>query len=140
MTQSSANEQYLLELINTERAKTGAQPLASNDHLNAAADNHSQWMIDTDTFSHAGVSGSSPTERMVSAGFDFGDTWASGENIAWVSTRDPSGLQDEVQLLHTNLMNSPEHRANLLNPEYRQVGLGFATGEFKGYDGAFVTE
>jgi uncharacterized protein YkwD len=60
---------------------------------------------------------------MTSAGFDFTGAWASAENIGWVSTRDPAGLQDEVQLLHTNLMNSPDHRANLLG-RWSRVGVG----------------
>ena len=45
MSQASALEQYLLELINAERAKVGAQPLALNDNLNTGAELHSQWMI-----------------------------------------------------------------------------------------------
>ena len=48
MSQASAFEQYLLELINAERAKVGAQPLAFNDNINTAAELHSQWMINTD--------------------------------------------------------------------------------------------
>ena len=50
MTQPSATEQYLLELINAERAKVGAQPLAFDGDLNEAAEGHSAWMIATDTF------------------------------------------------------------------------------------------
>jgi uncharacterized protein YkwD len=69
MSQATAYEQFMLELVNREQAKTGAQPLAFNGNLNASADSHSTWMIATDTFSHTG-SGS----------------WSSGENIAWVST------------------------------------------------------
>jgi Ca2+-binding RTX toxin-like protein len=130
----------MLELINAERAKAGVQPLAFEGHLNDAADNHSTWMIATDTFSHTGSGGSTPTQRMTSAGFTFTGSWASGENIAWASTRAPTGYQDEVTLLHTNLMNSPGHRANILNASFKQVGIGFATGPYQSWDGAFVTQ
>ena len=87
MSQATAFEQYLLELINAERAKVGAQPLAFNDNINTAAELHSQWMINTDTFSHTGAGGSSFTTRMANAGFKFVAPWSAGENIAWASLR-----------------------------------------------------
>jgi serralysin len=124
MSQASAFEQYLLELINAARAKVGAQPLAFNDNINTAAELHSQWMINTDTFSHTGAGGSSFTTRMANAGYQFVSPWAGGENIGWASLRGDPGYQDEVLLLHNNLMNSSGHRANLLSPTYREVGLG----------------
>ena len=140
MAQPSAYEQYLLELINAERAKVGAQPLAFDGDLNEAAEGHSQWMIGTDTFSHTGSGGSNAGQRMTAAGYAFTGSWAWGENIAWATTRSPAGLQDEVLLLHTNLMNSSGHRANILNANYREVGLGFETGDYGGREGAFITE
>lgn len=140
MSEPSAEEQYLLELINADRAAAGAQPLAGNGLLNAAAESHSQWMIDADVFSHTGANGSTPTARMQAAGYAFSGAWSNGENIAWMSLRAPAGYADEVQQLHTNLMNSEGHRANLLNGGFTEVGLGFQVGEFQGWQGAFVTE
>lgn len=140
MSQATAYEQLMLELVNAERAKVGAQPLAFNTYLNSSADSHSSWMIATDSFSHTGVNGSTPTERMTSAGYTFADAWSSAENIAWASTRAPSGLQDEVELLHANLMNSPGHKANILNGSFREIGVGFDTGAYQTWDGAFVTQ
>jgi hypothetical protein len=140
MSQQSDYEQLMLELINAERAKVGAQPLSFNSNLNSAAENHSLWMTATDTFSHTGDGGSSPTYRMTMAGYQFTSASASAENIAWASIRAPVGLQDEVELLHKNLMGSPGHKANILNDTYRQIGVGFTTGEYQGWDGAFVTQ
>lgn len=140
MPQHSANEQYLLELINAERAKTGAQPLAFDNDLSEAAEGHDKWMLATDTFSHTGSGGSSPTTRMTNAGYTLSGSWATGENIAWATTRAPTGYVDEVKLLHTNLMNSPGHRANILNSNFREVGLAFEVGDYKGRSSAFVTE
>ncbi|MBA1158390.1 CAP domain-containing protein [Microvirga mediterraneensis] len=140
MSQASAYEQLMLELVNRERAKTGAQPLAFNGSLNDSADSHSSWMIATDTFSHTGAGGSTPTERMTQAGYAFSGSWASAENIAWASTRAPEGLADEVELLHANLMDSPGHKANILNGTFREIGIGFDTGPYQSWDGAFVTE
>ncbi|KQU65619.1 hypothetical protein ASC75_10350 [Aminobacter sp. DSM 101952] len=140
MPQHSANEQYLLELINAERAKTGAQPLAFDNDLSEAAENHDRWMLSADVFSHTGSGGTSPTTRMKAAGYTLSGSWATGENIAWATTRAPTGYTDEVKLLHTNLMNSSGHRANILNPNFREVGLGFEVGDYKGRSSAFVTE
>lgn len=140
MPQHSANEQYLLELINAERAKVGAQPLAFDNDLSESAEAHDQWMLATDTFSHTGSGGSSPTTRMKAAGYTLSGSWATAENIAWATTRAPTGYADEVKLLHTNLMNSSGHRTNILNPNFREVGLGFEVGDYKGRQSAFVTE
>ena len=140
MSQATAYEQFMLELINAERAKVGAQPLAAQGDLNASAETHSKWMIAADVFSHTGAGGSTPTQRMTAAGYSFTGSWSSAENIAWASLRDPSGYQDEVQLLHTNLMNSPGHKTNLLNPAFRQVGVGFETGAFESWQAAFATQ
>lgn len=140
MTQANTHEQYMLELINAERAKAGVPPLAFDGDLNEAAEGHSAWMIATDTFSHTGANGSSAGDRMTAAGYAFSGSWAWGENIAWVSTRAPAGLQDEVDLLHTNLMNSAGHRANLLSGTFREIGIGFEVGQYGSYEGAFVTQ
>ncbi len=140
MAQPSAQEQYLLELINAERAKVGAQPLAFDGDLVEAAEGHSQWMLAADTFSHTGSGGSNAGQRMTGAGYTFTGSWSWGENIAWATTRSPAGLNDEVLLLHTNLMNSSGHRANILNDSYREVGLGLEVGDYGGREGAFLTE
>jgi len=140
MAQHSATEQYLLELINAERTKAGVQPLAFDNDLSESAEGHSKWMLAADVFSHTGSGGSSPTARMKAAGYTLQGSWATGENIAWATTRAPTGYADEVQLLHTNLMNSSGHRANLLNGNFREVGLGFEVGDYRGRSSAFVTE
>ncbi len=140
MSQATSYEQLMLELVNRERAKTGAQPLAFNGNLNDSADAHSGWMISADVFNHTGSGGSTPHERMIKAGYSFSGSWASAENIAWASLRSPTGLQDEVELLHTNLMNSPGHKANILNGSYQEIGIGFQTGAYQTWDGAFVTQ
>jgi Ca2+-binding RTX toxin-like protein len=140
MSQATSYEQLMLELMNRERAKTGAQPLAFNGNLNESADAHSNWMISSDVFNHTGLGGSSPHQRMINAGYSFTGSYASGENIAWASLRSPTGLQDEVELLHTNLMNSPDHKANILNTKFQEAGIGFQTGGYLTWDAAFVTQ
>ena len=77
--QPDSFEQLLLELVNAERAKVGAQPLAFNSHLLASSENHSEWMIASDVFSHTGSGGSDPTDRMETAGYRFTGEWRSGK-------------------------------------------------------------
>ena len=130
MTQADEYERYMLELINAERAKVGAAPLRLELNLNQAAEDHSEWMLATDIFSHTGVGGSSPTERMRAADFDLSGSWRTAENIAVQSERGSSGIMDDVADLHRSLMNSPGHRANILNPDLDYIGIGIELGNF----------
>src|SRR5262249_31546606 len=76
---------------------------------------------------------------MSNAGYVFSGAWGWAENIAWVSTT--AGLQESVVAqLETNLMNSPPHRANLLNGSYQEIGIGIDTGVYQGFNSAFVTQ
>jgi Ca2+-binding RTX toxin-like protein len=134
MATATALESYMLNLINSDRAKAGVAPLKFDGELNSAADSHSAWMDSTDTLSHTGAGGSSPGDRIKAAGYD-GNSWA--ENVAYASDRGAPGLdQTDVGVLHTNLMNSPGHRANLLKADMADIGIGLRM------DGksAYVTE
>ncbi|WP_243470759.1 CAP domain-containing protein [Ruegeria denitrificans] len=130
----------MLALINEERTSRGLQPLKLERQLNDSAEDHSEWMLQTDTFSHTGQGGSSATQRMRDAGFDFTGSWRSGENIAWQSERGPAGASDDVVQLHQSLMNSPGHRANILNPDFEYIGIGIEEGNFNGWDAVIVTQ
>jgi hypothetical protein len=144
MSVANVYEQYTLELVNRERAKVGAQPLAFNGYINTAAELHSSWMLENDIFSHTGVNGTRAGDRMKSAGYVFSGSWTWGENVAWLSLRGAAGYQDELDQIHTNLMNSDGHRTNLLNGAYREAGIGFEVGQFIAtsgtWDAAMVTQ
>lgn len=140
MSIASDLERQMLALINQERTSRGLQPLQLEQRLNDLAEDHSEWMLQTDTFSHTGQGGSSATQRMRDAGFNFSGSWASGENIAWQSERGASGASDDVVQLHQSLMNSPGHRANILNPNFRYIGIGIEEGDFNGWDAVIVTQ
>ena len=143
---SIANELELqmLSLINAERTSRGLNALQLEQDLNEAAEDHSEWMLEEDIFSHTGEAGSSPHERMQDAGFQFSGSWASAENVAWQSTRGASGLSDDVVDLHNALMNSSGHRANILNPNFQYIGIGVENGDFDygafTYDSLMVTQ
>lgn len=121
-------ERYMLELINQERTSRGLDALVLESNLNASAEIHSQWMTAADTFSHTGANNSSPTQRMTAADMDLSGAWGTAENIAAVSVQGANSYFDEVSQLHTNLMNSTNHRANILDPSLDYIGIGIETG------------
>ncbi|MBU3028791.1 CAP domain-containing protein [Paracoccus marinaquae] len=128
MVTATADERYFLSLINQSRAGSGLSALQLETHLNGSADQHTGWMLSTGRFSHEGGGGSSPTARMRAAGLDLSGSWSTGENIAYVSLDNDGTIRDEIQQLHTNLMNSPSHRANLLSSSFELVGIGLKVG------------
>lgn len=140
MSRANELEQQMLELINEERTSRGLTPVELELRLNDSSEDHSQWMLNEDQFSHTGANGSSAGDRMRDADFEFDGNWTWGENIAYQSERGAPGLADDVEDLHTSLMNSPGHRANILNPDYEVVGLGIETGDFEGVDAVMVTQ
>lgn len=132
-------ERYMLELVNEERTSRGLNALVLDKVLNASADAHSTWLLDNNVFSHTGVDGSSPTDRIVDQGFDLSGTWRTAENIAAQSERGDSGLFDDVYDLHVALMNSPGHRENILMPDLEMIGIGIQTGNFAYDNGTYFS-
>jgi Ca2+-binding RTX toxin-like protein len=159
ITYPSAQDQYMLELINRGRLDPEAeadlylngdlneglddgtistaakQPLAFNLNLNAAAEGHSQWMLDNNTFSHTGEGGSSSGQRMENAGYSFTGAWGRGENIAWVGTTGTPNFTAFVEANYENLFideNYPGrgHRVNLMNGNFQEIGLSSLQGGF----------
>lgn len=137
MSNANTLELGMLELINAERASAGLDPLNLITLLNDAAETHSRWMLDANQFSHSGDGGSSPFDRMDDAGYPFEGSTLSAENIGWQSLRGEEGAEDDVAQVHASLMNSPGHRANILNPNAEDVGLGIEVGTFSGANGDF---
>jgi uncharacterized protein YkwD len=137
MTQASTLERLMVDLINEERAAVGVAPLSIDDDLNTSSEMHSQWMLENDVFSHTGEGGSTATERIRDAGYELEGSWATGENIGWQSERGDEGLEDDVRAIHESLMNSPDHRDNILSADYDEVGIGIEQGDFNAATGTF---
>ncbi|WP_372574167.1 CAP domain-containing protein [Ruegeria jejuensis] len=140
MSNANTVEREMLALINEERTSRGIEPLQLETRLNDSAEDHSAWMLESDSFSHTGEAGSSAQERIQDAGFEFSGNWRSGENIAWQSERGAPGNSDDVADLHAGLMNSPGHRANILNPDFKYIGIGVEDGDLNGWDAVMVTQ
>ncbi|MEY8841190.1 CAP domain-containing protein [Cribrihabitans sp. XS_ASV171] len=113
------------------------QALSPNALLLAAARAHSLWMLETDIFSHTGIDGSDPGERMAAAGYAFTGLWTWGENISWAGSTVALEQEATIERQHRSLFLSDGHRKNILNPEFRELGLGQELGLFaaEGSDG-----
>ncbi|MBM7066766.1 CAP domain-containing protein [Actibacterium sp. 188UL27-1] len=144
MSQASELELLMLDLINEERTSRGLTTLEINNDLNEAAEDHSAWMLRTNQFDHRGAGGSTATDRIEASGYELDGSWSTAENIGWQSERGATGLADDVRNIHDSLMNSPGHRANILNPNMEDIGIGIERGDFTAdsgtFDGVMVTQ
>jgi uncharacterized protein YkwD len=113
-------EQDMFKMVNNERTRAGLDPLVFDDTLRDVARTHSQDMFARGYFSHYTPEGLSPFDRMNNA--DISYTYA-GENLA---------LAPSTQLAMEGLMNSPGHRANILNPNFKRIGIGVVDGGIYG--------
>lgn len=104
----------VLELTNAERAKAGLNPLRLDNQLSQAAQGHSDSMGEDDFFSHTGADGSNAFDRIKDTGYKYS---TAGENIA-------AGQRTAQQVVE-GWMNSPGHRANILNANYTEIGIGY---------------
>lgn len=167
MANLTPQEQYMLELINRARldpkgeaarygislneglaggtiSSASKQVLAGNDLLKLAADRHSDWMIDNDVFSHYESPGAfySPLDRIQNAGY-APSTW--GENLSWLGSTGSLDLTKSIADLHKNLfvdagVSGRGHRLAILNDNFREVGVGHASGTFQSYNASMVTQ
>ncbi|MFF2618382.1 CAP domain-containing protein [Kitasatospora sp. NPDC058046] len=109
--------QQVVDLVNVERGKAGCGPVSAEPRLTSAAQSHSDDMADRNYFDHASPEGKHADYRIEAAGYSW-STW--GENIAR-GQKDPAAVMD-------SWMNSPGHRANILNCAFKQLGVGVRTG------------
>ncbi|MET9930937.1 MULTISPECIES: sigma-70 family RNA polymerase sigma factor [unclassified Streptomyces] len=111
-------EEQVIALVNAERAKEGCGAVTGNSLLARAAQGHSDDMAARDFFDHTNPDGAGPGERVTATGYG----WSTyGENIAM-------GQQTAEQVMEA-WMNSPGHRANILNCSFRELGVGLHTGD-----------
>jgi uncharacterized protein YkwD len=118
-------ESALLRAMNSARAAHGLRPLRIDNRLVSTSRAHSRAMLRAQALFHGAF-----TARIRRAGVQAP---ALGENLAWGSAS-LSAARTIVDLW----LQSPEHRANLLRPGFRTVGVGAVRGTFDGYAGALV--
>jgi uncharacterized YkwD family protein len=114
--------QQVLDLVNQERSKAGLSALSMNSSLSKMATDKAVDMINNNYFDHQSPTYGSPFDMMKTYGITYN---AAGENIA-------KGQTSASEVM-SQWMNSPGHRANILNGNYNQIGIGY-------YNSAWVQE
>lgn len=109
-------EQQVVDLVNKERAAAGLPALKVNMTLAKVAKTKAADLRDNNYFSHTSPTYGSPFDMMK----QFGITYtAAGENIA-------KGQKTPAEVMK-GWMNSPGHKANILNSKYTEIGVGYVT-------------
>lgn len=129
MNNTDSFDQQILNLVNEERAKVGADPLQINEQLDQSADLHSQDQASMDTMTHIGSNGSELGTRITDTGYQFS---TAAENISQVALDAETvmyGGQGFNNIGITGWMDSEGHRNNILNPDLQEIGVGYATAD-----------
>ncbi|MFK2824129.1 CAP domain-containing protein [Bacillus sp. B190/17] len=109
-----AFEQQVVDLTNQERQKAGLSALKIDSQLSSVARKKSEDMLAKNYFSHTSPTYGSPFDMMK----QFGVTYrTAGENIA-------KGQRTPAEVVKA-WMESPGHRANILNKDYTHIGVGY---------------
>ncbi|WP_298864807.1 CAP domain-containing protein [uncultured Sulfitobacter sp.] len=115
------------------------QVVAHNEILHSSAEDHSQWMLNTDNFTHqysnGTPSGSTPGTRASDSGYV--QTGYLGENIAVSGTTGTPNLNTMIVDQHEGLFLSKGHRKNILAEHYEELGIGQRAGSFTFSSGPF---
>ncbi len=119
----------IIKLTNHERNQNGLPDLAENKQLEQAAKAKAADMITFDYWAHYSPQGKSPWDFINSAGYKY--TYA-GENLA----RD----FDDANSVVVAWMNSPSHRSNMLDENFREIGVAVADGKLGGREGILVVQ
>ncbi len=125
----SVESSVLIDLTNETRLKYGATPLLKNYKLEQASLLKANDMVENQYFSHNSPSGVSPWYWIKKAGYNF---IYAGENLAidFVQSKD---VEDAW-------LESPSHRANILNDKFTDVGISTKLGKFNGQNTIFVVQ
>lgn len=110
-------ERKVVELVNIERQKVGHEPLVEDKLLDQGATAKAEDMRDKNYFGHKSPTYGSPFEMMKTFGVQY---QTAGENIA-------SGYKTPEEVV-SGWMNSPGHRANILNTKFGMIGVGYGKG------------
>ena len=116
----SAEESNMVNLVNQERTSAGLQALNFDSTLRAGAMEHSRDMSSNNYFSHTSPTSGGFSQRLAASGAKYS---AAGENIA---------LYGSVEKAHVGLMNSPGHRANIMNVNFTRIGIAIVWNADKG--------
>ncbi len=122
-------QSQLIAMTNDERAQNDVGQLTENTQLDAAAQAKADDMAAKGYFAHQSPDGRQPWDFISASGYDY---QYAGENLA-VRFVDSKDVVDAW-------MASPTHRANIVKPQYTQIGIGIADGMYKGQPATFVVQ
>ena len=115
--ESSIQAEKVLNLVNSERQKAGLKPLVLSPELNNIATAKAEDMAENNYFDHTSPTYGTPFQMLQKFGVSYR---SAGENIA-------AGQKTPEQVMN-DWMNSSGHRANILNQNYTQLGVGYTEG------------
>lgn len=127
-------ESEILRITNVERQNAGLNPLVSCTRLANSALAHTNRMLEGKFFSHSDPgTGTASVDRIRSTGYlDSANSWGVGENIAMGYS--------SANATMVGWMNSPGHRANVLNPSFTHLGVGVNTGKWDAWYRSVATQ
>ncbi len=114
---------------NNRRAQLGLPPLQPNQQLTQAAKAKAAHMIGQQYWAHTAPDGTEPWYFIKSVGYRYSN---AGENLA----KDFSRTESMVRAW----MESPTHRANIVNPDYTEIGIAVLDGELHGFETTLVVQ
>ena len=116
----TSEESKMINLVNQERTNAGLNALVFDSTLRVPALKHSTDMSANNFFSHTSPTNGTFSERLKASGAKY---TSAGENLA---------MYGSVEKAHVGLMNSPGHRANIMNTNYTRIGIGIVYNQSKG--------
>ena len=126
---SAISPDNVLALTNSSRQANNLSGLTMNDRLTTAATNKANDMLAKQYFAHVTPDNKQPWDFITAAGYAY---QGAGENLA-------VGFLD-AESLENGWMNSPGHRANILNSNFKEIGIGIAQGQFQGQQATLVVQ
>lgn len=120
----------IVELTNKERISIGLNPLSVNTLLNNSADTKAEDMIALQYFEHISPNGKGVSELGQEAGYEY---VTMGENLALGTFTNAKDIVDAW-------MNSPGHKANILNTKYQEIGVSVKRASYQGNDVWFAVQ
>lgn len=126
---SNISPERVVEVTNQKRAEQGLSPLKINNKLSEAAQRKAGDMFAFNYWAHSSPSGRTPWQFFQEVGYKY---LYAGENLA----RDFMDSESVVDAW----MNSPTHRDNVLNPNYKEIGLAVVNGTLNGAETTLVVQ
>lgn len=119
----------IISLTNQSRAELSLPALLENSVLAKAAQAKADDMLAKGYFAHNAPDGKTPWDFVTAAGYNY---LSAGENLA-VNFTEAENVEDAW-------MNSPGHKANIVNKNFQEIGIGIAQGEYQGHTAIFVVQ